>query len=121
MTDQLKPCPFCGPQRNEDVQPALFSHDVKGVGPIEYSVRCSCCGIHKFMEHEDETITAWNARPETRAEVLRVLDEVEHMVRQSCLVPPDGGSPTEGECETSERAGDYVATIRAKYEEKNDG
>jgi hypothetical protein len=59
---KLKPCPFCGPQKNSEDTPALYSRDMIGVGPLEYSVRCHLCGTEVFGEYEEEIVRIWNRR-----------------------------------------------------------
>lgn len=58
MTDELKPCPFCG-------------WDMKGIKPeIEdwdmtddvYVIRCPCCGVMMYRDCEWECVDMWNTR-----------------------------------------------------------
>lgn len=52
MTDELKPCPFCGGTANI------------AKGQIEFWVYCPHCGARtEFYETEQEAADSWNARP----------------------------------------------------------
>ena len=53
MTEQLKPCPFCG---SADL--SVISFDYKC-----YAVECNNCGaIGRFKETNDDAKSAWNSR-----------------------------------------------------------
>ena len=54
MTDELKPCPFCGGTANI------------AKGRIEFWAYCPNCGARtEFYETEQEAVVAWNRRNET--------------------------------------------------------
>ena len=61
MTEDLKPCPFCG---SEDS--AMFSQDVDPYNvytDLRYFVKCKCCGCRSKKCRTEEKATAkWNRR-----------------------------------------------------------
>lgn len=60
MTNNLKPCPFCG---SEDV---LYS-GVEGLTRDICSVFCNHCGVTTdFFETKSEAETAWNKRANSK-------------------------------------------------------
>jgi Lar family restriction alleviation protein len=72
MSEELKPCPFCGGEA--------------GVGPLHttggfrpFHVSCYVCGVeYQHAETEAAAIAAWNRRtptvPDDRSEAHRLLD-----------------------------------------------
>ena len=89
---ELKPCPFCG-------------------GKAEYEglyVYCTKCYVRMPNEPDEaEAITAWNTRHSDRE---GVIEECARVAENGCLVPPDGGSPTNAERELCES---IAAAIRS--------
>jgi Lar family restriction alleviation protein len=59
MTDELKPCPFCG----EDA--AIVQHFIKGVANhLNYFGRCSACTIRtRDRKTKEGAMADWNCRP----------------------------------------------------------
>lgn len=72
MTEQLKPCPFCGGTANI------------AKGQIEFWAYCPHCGAQtELYETEQEVAKAWNARPienELEAENARLHDALDTIV-----------------------------------------
>lgn len=65
MTDELKPCPFCGGK------PKVYQRGTWGV-------KCTCGGksfVHHYGKTEAEAIAAWNARPEAEAMVAAAVEK----------------------------------------------
>lgn len=61
MTEELKPCPFCGGN------PDVYSWNGGGV----VWVRCRSCGIdYKAYANADEAIEAWNTRYERTCKMI---------------------------------------------------
>ena len=63
MSDDLKPCPFCGGKAE------AINYIIEG------AVRCTDCGVSVARRHDaqgdtgyDEAIAAWNTRTKTKAE-----------------------------------------------------
>ena len=59
MTDELKPCPFCGDES---------SVQTSGIKPnsYQYMVMCRSCNACKGWKNTyDEALTAWNTRHES--------------------------------------------------------
>lgn len=90
MSDDLKPCPFCGPQENEDYRPSLreercLIHEYQ----IGTSVFCPCCGVSLHDEYQDDTVTRWNTRAD--AEALKAADALVGELQSaiSCAGPHD--------------------------------
>ncbi len=54
------------------------------------------------------------ARAQARREAL---EEAEHAARNSCLIPPDGGEPTEADRLAAERAAAAIQALMDKREE----
>ena len=42
---------------------------------------------------------------------INALREAERQARSACLMPPDGGSPTDGEADVADRAGNIIRTL----------
>ena len=60
MTEELKPCPFCGCDVNS--RPWTYRHDPDG--NMQY-IQCPWCGIRTpSMNNEYELISVWNRRVE---------------------------------------------------------
>ena len=72
MTDELKPCPFCG---GEARKYHWQYGDAIGRLVKKYGVECVKCRadlpIRLCSEHESEAIAAWNTRYKPSAEWLR--------------------------------------------------
>ena len=54
VTDELKPCPFCGGSKQK----------VKSSGRWGWFVSCSCAAVGPSSKSRDEAIIAWNRRTE---------------------------------------------------------
>lgn len=115
MSEELKPCPFCGSN-------PIFL-DVGENKPL-YEITClECDGAQLLGSNKDELVKEWNTRPieeELRRQLSKISQpidtdkfNVELMeeyvalrtenarlrealvdISHGCLVPPDGGSPT---------------------------
>jgi Lar family restriction alleviation protein len=77
MSDELKPCPFCGDDRLDEYQ------DDSGL----WGVGCLICGATVNQRHENaEAIVAWNRRPApTPADVAAHLETMTPDERASFL------------------------------------
>ena len=62
MSEELKPCPFCG----GNVQ------KVKSSGRWGWFVSCACAAVGPSADSRDEAIRAWNRRLEPRQIRLEV-------------------------------------------------
>lgn len=96
MSDELKPCPFCG----------KLHHEVSDYKPV-YRVECTFCGARTGnYNSEQEAIKAWNERVEptftldeldvTRRDVRdwrteRELSKIEQSIIDKCDVVLKGG------------------------------
>ena len=72
MSDELKPCPFCG-STMESFAGMIPSSFAKGDGPV-FAVDCDCQSIGPFRSSMEGAISAWNTRtdaitPQQAAEV----------------------------------------------------
>jgi hypothetical protein len=70
MTDDLKPCPFCGSGIARTIGNAGFSGvELMGAGTDRPYVWCGTCGSAGSFENSvDKAIAAWNTRVKTKAE-----------------------------------------------------
>jgi len=59
----IDPCPFCG-DKGAELEDDEFDHGKGGDGPVEYWVKCGCCGARGPIDRELEAITMWNQRGE---------------------------------------------------------
>lgn len=60
MTEELKPCPFCGGSDSD-----CFIEDGTGEGQYWYYVECRCCECRSgFYDIDKDAISAWNTRAE---------------------------------------------------------
>jgi transcription elongation factor Elf1 len=113
MSEELKPCPFCG-EREDLLTQIVFD---------EYRIRCGNCGATTDYTCYEDVNDVWNTRAEPDykakyeelkfalqveendneyncAEKDRLKKENERLkgalidISNGCLVPPDGGSPT---------------------------
>lgn len=67
MTDELKPCPFCGGENVETSYKDTFNGDFRrGV----YCADC-CGGIYPYYDTKTEAIDAWNTRAERTTPMYR--------------------------------------------------
>lgn len=100
--EPLKPCPFCGRSDRLSADASATENSA--------SVYCGGCGTlgPSAWGHEDNVapaIAAWNARPSPAEPPAGVVDEewnaaidaASKVARFGCLVPPDGGCPTQAE------------------------
>ena len=56
MTDQLKPCAYCGSKAEySDNKSENYGFDCPGV-------ECTSCFVRNFKETKDQAIAAWNTR-----------------------------------------------------------
>lgn len=64
MSEELKPCPFCGNDGSGPIEDALHvSLQELDWRPHAWSVQCDkCTATMGYSDSEDEAITAWNAR-----------------------------------------------------------
>lgn len=59
-----KPCPFCGPQKDEQYAPCLREdRSVQHDYAIGYSILCPGCGIELHDEYLEDVLTKWDTRP----------------------------------------------------------
>ena len=105
---ELKPCPFCG------LFPKLLD---AGGGVVFVACPPGPCSESELLigfsaEKKPKAIAAWNRRASPTPECIRreALEEAARIAERGCLVPPDGGSPTEAEREMCEA---IAASIRA--------
>lgn len=93
MSEELKPCPFCGGKAErhtiEDEEPSNAGGDV---------ICCSRCGASSHVEfgRKENLVSVWNTRPELttlRAE-NRLLREVLQSIKADCEAdyPPSHGA-----------------------------
>lgn len=82
MSDELKPCPFCGARAACSVGNASFSGvELMGAGTDRPYVWCGTCGSSGSFEDTDaKAVAAWNTRADPAAirEALaacRIIDE----------------------------------------------
>jgi len=68
MTDELKPCPFCGGEA--ELRSWSWPY-------VRYQVRCSACKCQARarMASEAEAIAAWNTRQSTTSDALAAMRE----------------------------------------------
>jgi hypothetical protein len=72
----IDPCPFCG-DKGPELEDDEFDHSSHASGPVEYWVKCGCCGARgpearvgcrddeeEEIDLELEAITMWNTRGE---------------------------------------------------------
>ena len=66
MTEELKPCPFCGgPAELKDARKFLVVSRQSYITPYSVSCENKQCGVKPhtpFVDSEQEAITAWNRR-----------------------------------------------------------
>lgn len=80
-TPELLPCPFCGPQADEELAANLrevrcLKHDYA----VGYTIFCACCGVEIHDEYKDDLVTIWNTRPAmldttAQADTIKALTE----------------------------------------------
>ena len=97
--DKAADCPWCGPMRG---------HYGYTVGRFGTRLTCFCCDSHgPIAPTQDAALDAWNRRADIAAAIREAaLREAAYVAINACLVPPDGGSPTEAErlvCEEAYR------------------
>ncbi len=64
MNEVLKPCPFCGPQKNEDPEVVLSEcRDMEHDYARYYSIFCPSCAIEMNDEYLRDLVGRWNRRP----------------------------------------------------------
>ena len=88
MTEELKPCPFCGGEGIVDIREywpdcKRYPETTYGSGCSTNNCRCELSSDEYYWESEAEAITAWNTRaedapdkenlPPTREQCERVL------------------------------------------------
>jgi len=74
MSEELKPCPFCGMIPEVTSEKSFTSLEFNKNYPnngrdlylerLTYSIECTCCKQTKGYFTEDEAVTAWNHRVE---------------------------------------------------------
>ena len=66
MSEDLKPCPFCGEYAHMVTKKTILTADGKyGYSDASYSVEChSCLAETAPYRLLDEAVAAWNRRPE---------------------------------------------------------
>lgn len=64
MTEELKPCPFCGHKisGNQPYWDDMDTYDVYWI------IRCGYCGALIFDEDKNTVIRSWNTRATDRSE-----------------------------------------------------
>lgn len=75
MTDELKPCPFCGGDAKikcgeivNRYNTAVYRH---------YHVECMSCGVDtRYFDTEADAIEAWNLRAERTAKIRQTVEEL---------------------------------------------
>lgn len=74
----LQPCPFCGPQIEEECQPLLQeTRDHIYDCALGYSIMCPCCGIEMHEEYLSDLLDRWNCGiTEASLAALVLLSEV---------------------------------------------
>lgn len=73
MSEELKPCPFCGGK-------AMY-HEFKGIYITFYSVRCKC-GASRTGKTKDNTIMLWNRRVSDGIDSQSTAYDVDKVVEQ---------------------------------------
>ncbi|MFV1593317.1 hypothetical protein VWZ88_12720 [Phaeobacter sp. JH20_36] len=124
MTDtskeaELLPCPFCG---SAGLRHTCLGNRVSGGPPwyeTKYRVSCSdnCACSSKPCVTQDEADADWNTRTDTHRAQLRAardeaLEEAAYQAQHSCLVPPDGGSPTAEEVAICDEAAKRIRALK---------
>lgn len=80
MTDELKPCPFCG-----GAWGIVRDEPIPGAGFVE----CIECGARGGISRPDEAVRLWNARVERTCRIVE-YDEAPFPVCSECgAVQPD--------------------------------
>lgn len=81
MSD-LKPCPFCGPQKDDDREPCLCEcRDMKHDYARWYTILCPSCGIEMNDEYLRDLVDRWNCVPpedETDAAITKAEGSALH-------------------------------------------
>jgi Lar family restriction alleviation protein len=116
---ELLPCPFCG---GNDVAISVDENQGNKWGSA-VCFSCSAVGPEVRTGYETypeaswraEAAAEWNRRSPSRQSIL---EEAAKVAERGCLVPPDGGSPTEAEREMCEA---IAAAIRSLSQPENAG
>lgn len=79
MSEQLKPCPFCGPQ-NEEFAPRAEWYAIDGnTDDLAWRVACQgCCANTSGHGDSDDAVLAWNRRAPSA-----IVAALEREVRES--------------------------------------
>jgi hypothetical protein len=60
---EIAPCPFCGPQKDEDHLLIFYeARDVRDGFAHNYWIGCALCGIELSDEYQDDVVKRWNTR-----------------------------------------------------------
>ena len=63
MSEELKPCPFCGSKR---IAPEIFNDDDDVT--VEYAISClNCKAQSSYFTSFEDAINAWNTRAKENA------------------------------------------------------
>lgn len=65
------------------------------------------------MNHDREKLRRW-ARAALSASKPLVVEECARVAENACLVPPDGGSPTEGERQVAMAAAEAIRALKSR-------
>ena len=71
MTDELKPCPFCG------------GHARMNIVMDSVGVSCRLCGASLIDETREDAIAAWNARPGDAARETAITEAIQALIDAS--------------------------------------
>jgi Lar family restriction alleviation protein len=106
MSEELKPCPFCGCKAEVESGKANITMSSGDV----FVVKCTNIGcnaaIYFEFETEQEAISAWNHRPQPENPPL-TLEELREMDGEPVFII-DGDEPLDRYWELSENAADYI-------------
>jgi len=58
----LLPCPFCGPQVDDDKEPLLYAATARDGYVLGHTVLCQVCGVEVQGKREADAAVAWNTR-----------------------------------------------------------
>ena len=117
MSDQLKPCPFCGGKATISVK----GLDERSAYAEVVTISCekSCAQVTRRDDDNPKSsyalsgtgmkagIAIWNTRPSHAS----IIAQCAAIARDGCLVPPDGGEPTQAEYEMCQEIAQAIEAL----------